>query len=270
MVTDPAPLVIAHRGSSAVVPEHTLAAYRQAVVEGADALECDVRLTRDGQLVCVHDRWVDRTSDGHGKVSLLELEDLSSLDFGSWRDAEVQSARLEATWEDADRRRVLTFERLLKFWLSVDRPIGLHVETKHPTRYAGLVEQRLVEMLREHGLTDPTSPAVSPVTVMSFSAVGLRRFRLLAPLLPRVFLIEKRLPQVRRDGLLPYGVRNAGLSIRLTRAFPDYVRAAHARGHRVHVFTVDDPADVELVLDLGVDGIITNRPAQVLGRLGRG
>lgn len=266
-MTDSGPLVIAHRGSSAVAPEHTLAAYRQAVVEGADALECDVRLTRDGQLVCVHDRRVDRTSDGHGKVSLLELEDLSSLDFGSWRGE--QAALLEAAWEDADRRRVLTFERLLKFWLSVDRPLGLHVETKHPTRYAGLVEQQLVEMLREHGLTEPGQGAPSSVTVMSFSAVGLRRFRLLAPALPRVYLMKKRLPQVRRDGLLPYGVRIAGPSIRLVRTFPDYVRAAHARGHRVHVFPVNEPADIDLMTTLGVDGIITDRPAQVLARLGR-
>ena len=61
--------VVAHRGSSADVPEHTLAAYEQAVADGADALECDVRLTADGHLVCVHDRRIDRTSDGRGIVS---------------------------------------------------------------------------------------------------------------------------------------------------------------------------------------------------------
>ena len=267
-MTDPGPLVIAHRGSSAVAPEHTLAAYRQAVLEGADVLECDVRLTRDGQLVCVHDRRVDRTSDGTGKVSLLELEDLSTLDFGSWHGIS-QAAQDEAAFVDADRRQVLTFDTLLKFWLTVDRPVGLYVETKHPTRYAGLVEQRLVETLREHGLTDPTDLATSPVSVMSFSAVGLRRVRLLAPQLPRVFLIKRRLPQLRRDGVLPYAVHRVGLSISLMRANPEFVGAAHARGHRVNVFTVNQPEDVELVLGLGVDGIITNRPADVVRRLGR-
>lgn len=68
--------VIAHRGASADVPEHTLAAYRKAIEDGADGLECDVRLTSDGHLVCVHDRRVNRTSNGRGAVSALELADL--------------------------------------------------------------------------------------------------------------------------------------------------------------------------------------------------
>ena len=72
-------LVVAHRGSSGDVAEHTLGAYETAVAEGADALECDVRLTRDGVLVCVHDRKVNRTSDGRGVVSTLELADLGSV-----------------------------------------------------------------------------------------------------------------------------------------------------------------------------------------------
>ena len=66
--------VVAHRGSSEDSPEHTLEAYKRAIAEGADALECDVRLTRDGHLVCVHDRRIDRTSTGRGVVSTLELD----------------------------------------------------------------------------------------------------------------------------------------------------------------------------------------------------
>jgi glycerophosphoryl diester phosphodiesterase len=78
------PEVVAHRGSSAEKPEHTLAAYLRAIEQGADALECDVRLTADGHLVCVHDRKVDRTSNGRGVVSTLELTHLERLDWGSW------------------------------------------------------------------------------------------------------------------------------------------------------------------------------------------
>ncbi len=78
--------VIAHRGASEDAPEHTLAAYRKAIEDGADALECDVRLTADGHLVCVHDRRVNRTSNGRGAVSALELAELAALDFGSWKD----------------------------------------------------------------------------------------------------------------------------------------------------------------------------------------
>ena len=80
------PLVVAHRGPSAAHAEHTLAAYELALTEGADALECDVRLTRDGVLVCVHDRRIDRVSDGRGVLSTLELADLTDLDFASWKN----------------------------------------------------------------------------------------------------------------------------------------------------------------------------------------
>src|SRR5215510_13176508 len=82
----PAISVVAHRGASEDAPEHTLAAYRRAIEDGADALECDVRLTADGHLVCVHDRRVNRTSNGRGAVSALELADLATLDFGSWKE----------------------------------------------------------------------------------------------------------------------------------------------------------------------------------------
>uniref|UniRef100_UPI00029B1FB5 glycerophosphodiester phosphodiesterase family protein n=1 Tax=Rhodococcus sp. P14 TaxID=450821 RepID=UPI00029B1FB5 len=80
------PRVVAHRGASAAKAEHTLAAYELALQEGADGLECDVRLTRDGHLVCVHDRTVDRTSNGSGMVSEMTLAQLEELDYGRPRE----------------------------------------------------------------------------------------------------------------------------------------------------------------------------------------
>jgi glycerophosphoryl diester phosphodiesterase len=79
------PQVVAHRGASHDNPEHTLAAYVDALDTGAEGLECDVRLTADGHLVCVHDRRVDRTANGRGVVSTMELADLAQLDFASWK-----------------------------------------------------------------------------------------------------------------------------------------------------------------------------------------
>ncbi|BDH55186.1 hypothetical protein MTP03_01250 [Tsukamurella sp. PLM1] len=77
--------IVAHRGASGEFPEHTMSAFEAAVAEGADAIECDVRLTRDQHLVCLHDRTVERTSDGTGAVSELDLADLKAMDFGSWK-----------------------------------------------------------------------------------------------------------------------------------------------------------------------------------------
>lgn len=261
--------VVAHRGASEDVPEHTLAAYRKAIEDGADALECDVRLTADGTLVCVHDRRVNRTSNGRGAVSAMELADLATLDFGSWKgqhaDAE-EPDRFDADPEELSR--VLTLERLLQLVADTDRRIELAIETKHPTRWAGQVEDRLLETLGRFGLAGPPPGEPSRVRVMSFSSRSLRRVLLGTPGVPTVFLMQYVLPR-HRDGRLPAGVRIAGPGIRILRANPGYVARLKRAGHQVHVWTVNEPEDVELCVELGVDAIITNRPKQVLAQLGR-
>jgi glycerophosphoryl diester phosphodiesterase len=262
-------LVVAHRGSSAAFAEHTLAAYELAIQEGADALECDVRLTRDGVLVCVHDRKVDRTSDGRGVVSTLELAELAELDFASWK-ARQQDALLEASWEEVDRDRgkVLTLERLLQLALDHERPVQLHIETKHPTRYGGLVERALVDLLERYGLAAPLARSASRVTVMSFAPTSLRRVHVMAPVVPTVLLMD-RVPLRYRDGSLPVHVGVAGPSLEILEAHPGYVQRVHDAGHRVHVWTVDSAEDIDYVLSLGVDAVISNHPRRVLRKLAR-
>ncbi|MEU6775306.1 glycerophosphodiester phosphodiesterase [Streptomyces sp. NPDC046759] len=265
--------VVAHRGASEDAPEHTLAAYRKAIEDGADALECDVRLTADGHLVCVHDRRVNRTSNGRGAVSALELADLAALDFGSWKTREPWRGRdEEPDWvnrpEDPADTSVLTLERLLELVADAGRRVELAVETKHPTRWAGQVEERLLSLLKRFGLDAPASAAESPVRIMSFSARSLHRVRAAAPTLPTVYLVQFLTPRL-RDGRLPAGVRIAGPSIRIVRNNPAYVERLKRAGHQVHVWTVNEPEDVDLCVELGIDAIITNRPRAVLGRLGR-
>jgi glycerophosphoryl diester phosphodiesterase len=263
------PLVFAHRGSSEALPEHTLGAYLRAIDEGADGLECDVRLTNDGHLVCLHDRRLGRTSNGRGPVSEHSLAELDALDFGSWQ------GRLPGTADDlitdrtgvGDRTRVLTLPRLLDAALAAGRPVRLLVETKHPTRFGAEVEERLVQVLRGYGLDKPDPGTVS-VTVMSFSFGAVRRVRTLAPHLPVVQLLEL-LPPWLRSGRLPAGVSIGGPGVRLLRSNPWLARRLHERGNQVYVWTANTPSDVDLVLHLGVDGIISDRPRYVLDRLGR-
>ncbi|MER5783712.1 glycerophosphodiester phosphodiesterase [Streptomyces mobaraensis] len=265
------PAVIAHRGASEDAPEHTLAAYRKAIEDGADALECDVRLTADGHLVCVHDRRVNRTSNGRGAVSSLELADLAALDFGSWKgratDAEAPDTETTDPGDPADTA-VLTLERLLELVVDADRRVELAIETKHPTRWAGLVEARLLALLGRFGLDRPPPGEPPAVRVMSFSARSLHRIRAAAPALPAVYLMQFLSPRL-RDGRLPPGVGIAGPSIRIVRSHPGYVARLHRAGHQVHVWTVNEPEDVELCLRLGVDAVITNRPKAVLTQVGR-
>ncbi|GHH69922.1 hypothetical protein GCM10018793_03170 [Streptomyces sulfonofaciens] len=381
--------VVAHRGASEDAPEHTLAAYKKAIEDGADALECDVRLTADGHLVCVHDRRVNRTSNGRGAVSALELSELAALDFGSWKrrapGADAPGWEEGPDWDasngppgtplSAEDTSVLTLERLLGLIADTDRRIELAIETKHPTRWAGQVEERLLATLRRFGLDAPRPaaggggegspghrreeahkeahkedasetahredgsgtqpreggsgaarggtdagrphrpgagahgaaarasrapqrqggpgapvgpagaeaagtaagaksaqyaavPEPSPVRIMSFSARSLQRVHARAPGLPTVYLMQFVSPR-HREGRLPDGVRIAGPSMRIVRNHPGYVTRLKEAGHQVHVWTVNEPADVDLCVALGVDAIITNRPKQVLHRLGR-
>jgi glycerophosphoryl diester phosphodiesterase len=259
--------VVAHRGASEDAPEHTLAAYKKAIEDGADALECDVRLTADGHLVCVHDRRVNRTSNGRGAVSALELADLAALDFGSWKRGQ-EEPDWETRPEDPADTSVLTLERLLELVADAGRRVELAIETKHPTRWAGQVEERLLHLLKRFGLDAPAAPEESQVRVMSFSARSLHRVRAAAPTLPTVYLMQFVSPRL-RDGRLPAGVRIAGPSIRIVRSHPAYVERLKRAGHQVHVWTVNEPEDVELCVRLGVDAIITNRPRAVAGLLGR-
>jgi glycerophosphoryl diester phosphodiesterase len=185
----------------------------------------------------------------------MTFDALDRLDFGSWMRGGAEPAR------------ILAFDELLALVAAAPRPVELAVETKHPTRWAGRVEEELVRQLRLFGL-HRTEPDVPPrVRVMSFSRLALRRMRALAPDLPRVLLTEGPLLPG-RVAALPPGVGIAGPGIGLVRARPGLVPRLRAAGHRVHVWTVDEPDDVELCLSLGVEAVITNRPRQVLEQIG--
>lgn len=249
------PQVVAHRGSSAANAEHTLGAYVAAMDEGAEALECDVRLTADGYLVCVHDRTLRRIAHTDGLVSTTELADLEDLDFATWKNpwAELDD---EAPDRDPEHARVLTLRRLLETVADYPRRVELAIETKHPTRFAGLVERRLVQLLDEFGWAGKGSP----VRIMSFSWVALRRIRRLAPDLELVMLVEtpaawyRSRPFVDTDWV-------AGPGIELVRSHPELIRRMVRSGTRVHCWVVNETDDIDLCVELGIEALITDSPA---------
>jgi glycerophosphoryl diester phosphodiesterase len=253
--------VVAHRGASDENAEHTLGAYLKALDAGADGLECDVRLTADGHLVCVHDRNLLRVGASRAPVSTMELKDLAELDLASWKNpwADLDD---EAPDTDPELGRVLTLRKLLETVADCDRRVEVAIETKHPTRYGGLVERRLVQLLTEFGWSGPGTP----VRVMSFSFTALQRVSRLAPAVPLVMLIDKahHWPMLRRmvepDWIIGPGIGEL-------REHPGLGR--HLVGRRVHVWTVNSDADLELCQELGVEAVITDRPAYMLERLGR-
>ncbi len=252
------PQVVAHRGASHESPEHTLGAYLRALEQGAEALECDVRLTADGHLVCVHDRSLRRTAMHPGTVSTMHLAELDQLDFASWKNpwAELDD---EAPEVDTELFKVLTLRRLLEMVADFDGPVEVAIETKHPTRYGGLVERRVADLLRDFGW----HRAGSPVRVMSFSYTALQRMAGLTPELPLVMLIDRKRAWamlekvIGRDWII-------GPGIDLLQQHPRLAKRMAASGHDLHVWTVNTEHQLQTCLDLGVKAVISDRPAHLL------
>jgi glycerophosphoryl diester phosphodiesterase len=251
------PLVIAHRGSSAAAPEHTVAAYDRAVRERSDVLECDLQMTADEVLVCVHDTTVDRTAGGtgSGRVDAHTLAELRGMDFGSWKGSEFAG------------ERIVTFEEQLRRYR--DGPAGrFYVETKAPGEYGGRMEPALVSLLRRLDLVPEgeVDPDGAPVLVQSFDLASLDAVKQLAPSLPTAWLLPA-LPVDFPAGI-PETVDVLAPSADVVLANPGIVDEAHAAGRPVHVWTVDDPTEMDQLLGLGVDGIFTNTPAVLRAKVG--
>ena len=258
------PAIIAHRGSSATRPEHTWGAFQQAIADGADAIECDVRMTLDGHLVCVHDRAVDRASDGRGLVGRHTLAQLRALDWS--RAGSASPTQGVPMAGDADRALV-TLAELIELVRAAPRSVGLVVETKHPTRDGARVDAEVARVLTAGGLGGAAGPrwggSVAPATVLSFWPASLRRLAIQLPQVPRGQVIAAAAQGgVRRP--LAAGATIAALSLSLVRRRPELVSLHHARGHLVYVWTVNEPDDLQWCRALRVDAVITDGPATAL------
>ncbi|MFV0493781.1 glycerophosphodiester phosphodiesterase [Mycobacterium sp.] len=248
------PFVVAHRGASSARPEHTLAAYELALNEGADGVECDVRLTRDGHLVCVHDRRLDRTSTGEGVVSTTTLAQMRELEYGVWHD----SWRPDGTHGDTG---LLTLDALVMLVLDWHRPVKIFIETKHPVRYGPLVENKLLALLHHFGIAAPASADHSRAVVMSFSAAAVWRVRRAAPMLPTVLLGESG-RYLASGAATAVGATAVGPSLAALRDYPQLVDRSAAQGRSVYCWTVDDHDDIDFCREIGVAWIATNHPGR--------
>jgi glycerophosphoryl diester phosphodiesterase len=248
------PFVVAHRGASADRPEHTVAAYELALREGADGVECDVRLTRDGHLVCVHDRRVDRTSTGSGLVSDMTLAELREFDYGAWHPSRQAGGGTEDTG-------LLTLDDLISLVLDWHKPVKLFIETKHPVRYGALVESKVLAALHRYGIASPASADLSRAVVMSFSAAAVWRIRRAAPMLPTVLLGETS-RYLGGSAATTVGATAVGPSIATLREHPELVDRAAANGRALYCWTVDHYEDVQYCREVGVAWVATNHPGR--------
>ena len=243
-------LVLAHRGASHDAPEHTRPAYDKAIKDGADFIECDLQLTKDGVLVCVHDTTVDRTTGGthSGRVDSFTLAELRRMDFGSWFGPEFTG------------ERIVTLEEQLGCYLRAAPRSRFHLETKAPAEYDGKMEPELVRVLRKHGLLRTGDELTSRVVVQSFELDSLEVMSRLAPEVPRAYLFAAPTDPAVLAGQQPGYVDIAAPVAQFVLAHPTFPALVHEAGIPVHTWTVDDEATMGQLLDLGVDAVFTNRP----------
>jgi glycerophosphoryl diester phosphodiesterase len=237
----PNPIIFAHRGSSAKAPENTLAAFELAAKQAAHAIEFDVKLSSDRKAIIIHDKTLDRTTNGTGSVAKQPLAALRELDAGSWKGQQFRGEKIPLLDE--------VFE-------VVGNKVLLNIElTNYATPFDGLVEV-VAGQVKKHALQ-------KRVIFSSFSPMNLVTARRLLPDVPCAQLIPV--------GNLAWFL---GLVANLTHFDAEHphtsaiteamVTRLHASGRRVHAWTVNDPADMRRLRACGVDGIITDDPVLAL------
>ncbi len=236
------PLVLGHRGASKVAPENTLPSFRAALDQGADGFELDAQLSADGVPVVIHDFSLERTTDGRGSVTAHTLAELRRLDAGAWFAPELAGTRIP------------TLEEVLE--LARGRAIA-NVELKTLDARSGRLEAAVVRLVERLGMEQQ-------VLLSSFNPASLWWVWRANPRLARGLLYAEDQPFYLRQRWLRSLARPDAMHPSRTAATREHVHAAKVRGFRVNVWTVDDPGEARRLMDLDVDGIITNRPDAIL------
>jgi glycerophosphoryl diester phosphodiesterase len=228
-------LVFGHRGASAYAPMNTLPAFELALQQGADGIELDVHLSGDNQLIVLHDFTVDHTTDGTGPAKLMTLAELKQLDAGYKFGEPFRGTRIPT---------------LDEVFAAVGGKLLINVEIKSITEDTDGVEQVTADCIQRHGLA-------SSVIVSSFNPLALKRFRTILPEVAIGYLYEPDyifFPEVMEslphEALHPYyETIDAAL-----------VERAREAGQVINTWTVNEPAQAVKLRDLGVQGIITDKP----------
>ncbi|HKQ72295.1 MAG TPA: glycerophosphodiester phosphodiesterase family protein [Blastocatellia bacterium] len=280
-------VLVAHRGASAYAPEHTIEAYRLAIEQGADFVEQDLQITKDGVLICLHDLTLERTTnveeifpgryrvdvsddqptgskpEKHWYVSDFTVSEIKQLDAGSWFNAKFTGVK------------VPTFQEAIDL---VRGKAGLYPETKAPEVYGKRgfeMEKLVIEILKKNHLDSPGADPKTPVIIQSFSAESLRKMRSeLKTTLTLTFLIgaDPQNKWLSADGLKGVKEFAAGIgpSKRLIELKPEIVKWAHEAGLTVTPYTFRSAStgkfkDVReemrhFLFDYGVDAVFTDNP----------
>ncbi|MBQ3667667.1 MAG: glycerophosphodiester phosphodiesterase [Clostridia bacterium] len=229
-------MIQAHRGASAYAPENTLPAFKLAVEMGADGIECDIHLSKDGRFIVCHDETVDRTSDGTGSIPSMTLEEIKKLDFGKKTDACFSGTQAPTLEEMLDVVKVMKV---------------INIEIKRFEHEMGLDASlnMFYDIVVSYGILEKT-------IVSSFDKIALKRLKELHPDVYTCLLYSSLKSPASTAQKIGCSAIHPHFSY-LTKAT---VNSAHKRGLKVNCWTVDDPGDIRRMIKIGCDGIISNKP----------
>lgn len=222
--------IYAHRGASHDFPEMTMAAYENAVKQGADGFECDLRLTKDGIVILWHDADLKRRADSDAVI------------------ADSTYAQLKGIYP-----QILKLDEFLDFAITEKK--SLLLETKHPVPSRTAIEDQVVEKI--HTEAKRISKAGISVNIMSFSWFAIERVKALDKNIETTFLLHDYTPWI---SARYSSAQSLGPGISLLRKKPSLANKIKSLGRKLNVWTVNEPDDIKLCKHLGVDNLITNRP----------
>jgi glycerophosphoryl diester phosphodiesterase len=223
--------IYAHRGASHDFPEMTMVAYENAVKQGADGFECDLRLTKDGVAVLWHDADLIRRANNEAIIH------------------ESTYAQLSAIYP-----QIVTLDEFLDYGISEKK--SLLLETKHPVPSRTAIEDHVVKKL--HAEAKRIEKSGIDITVMSFSWFAVERVKALDRKISTTYLLHDYTPWFSTRYSSAHSI---GPGITQLRKKPALAQKIKSAGKKLNVWTVDEPSDIILCRHLGVDNLITNRPA---------
>ena len=237
--------ILAHRGASAYAPENTLPAFELALEQGADGFELDVHLTRDGEIVVIHDETVDRTAKGEGRVVDLTLEELRKLDFSAGLDGYANCT-------------IPTLREVLELVVGTDKFVN--IELKNNIEPYVDLPQKLDALVAGLNLA-------GQVIYSSFNHYSVRDIIAGGTPVPVGVLHQDMLVEP-WEYAVKLGAQALHPHYGLVAVNADYVPQSHEAGLQVNVWTVNDPGHIALMLQDEVDAVITNHPDVAVGLRG--
>ena len=230
--------IFAHKGASGYAPENTLIAIKKAIEMKVDGIEIDIQLTRDGRIVLMHDWKVDRTTTGRGYVYELDFDYIRTLDAGQWFT------------KDFIGEVVPTLEEVLDI---LPQDMMLNIEIKDTARHHSKIEEKLLEVLKKY------PDKFENIIVSSFHHDKIKKLQVLEPKLKLALLTDSEFIEIEKY-LSNNGLSSYSYHPEINLISKEDVEKLHDKGVKIFVWTVNKEEDLNYLVKLGVDGVITNYP----------